>query len=163
MAPNFSKLESEVRLLLKANCSINTIISTLNRPKRCIQNTIQRIKRKEKDLKTINNKDNRGRISKLNSRDKRAINRDLTRSPKKENKRLLLENSLSISKRTLQRFIKEEDYSINIASKKALLDRFKAKTRYNLVKELIKNKRNINLNRVIFSDEAAIERGHGSQ
>ena len=43
----------------------------------------------------------RGRVSKVSSREKRVINRSLTKAPKIENNSLLSKNSLDISKRTL--------------------------------------------------------------
>ena len=71
----------------------------MKKSKDSIYNTIKRIKRKEKNFNIERVK--AGRVSKVTSREKRVINRDLTRSPKKVNKRLLLENSLKISKRSL--------------------------------------------------------------
>jgi biotin operon repressor len=43
MPLNFSSLEREVNLLLKANNSISTIISTLEKSRRTIKKAIQRI------------------------------------------------------------------------------------------------------------------------
>jgi hypothetical protein len=100
MALKFLKLKSKVKLLLKAKTSISIISTTLNKSKKSIYNTIQRIKNKEKDNSIIK-RVKLGRISKITLRDKRVINRDLIRSPKKENKKLLLENSLPIKKRAL--------------------------------------------------------------
>ena len=102
--------------------SFNFIIPIID-----IENTIKRIKNKKEANNSILNKVKKVRIEKLNSREKRLINRDLTRSPKKQNKRLLFENNLSISKRILQRFLKEKDYSINVSTKKRLLNAKKLK------------------------------------
>lgn len=98
----------------------------------------------------------RGRIEKLSSREKRVINRDLTKSPKKVNSRILLENSLGVTKRTLQRFLKKEGYSSKVSTKKALLNNKKALNRLNFVKEAIRNFINIALEKVIFLDESTI-------
>jgi len=162
MAPEFSNLELKVNLLLEANTSINIISKILKKSSKSIYNTIQRINKKKKLNYPILNRVKRGRIKKISPREKRVINRDLTRSPKKENKRLLLENNLDISKRTLQYFLKEEDYSVNISTKKRLLNDKKAKTRDIFAKERLK-KKELNLNKVIFSDECSIQRGHGSR
>jgi transposase len=161
MDPKFSKFESEVKLLLEAKTPISTISTTLKKSKDSIYNTIKRIKRKEKNFNIERVK--AGRVSKVTSREKRVINRDLTRSPKKVNKRLLLENSLKVSKRSLQRILKEEGYSINISSKKPIITKERAKKRLIYAKEQLKNIKNINLNRIIFSDESAIQRGHGAR
>ena len=101
MVPQLSDLESKVDLLLEANTSISTISTTLKKPRESIYNTIKYINRKKKANNSILNRVKKGRIDKLSPREKRAINRDLTRSPKKENKRLLFKNNLEISKRTL--------------------------------------------------------------
>lgn len=159
--PKLSGLEEKVNFLLAASTSISTISTSLNKPIRSIYDAIYRIKKKKEDfnIKRVS----RGRIEKLSSRDKRAINRDLTRSPKKVNKRLLIENNLLITKRTLQRFLKKEDYNINISSKKPYINKEKAKNRLIYAKEKDKNIENINFNKVIFSDESAIQRGHGAR
>ena len=73
--------------------------TTLNKYKPTIYNTIYRIKKKKEELEL--KRASRGRIEKLLTRERRIVNRDLTRSPKKVNKRLLIENNLSISKRIL--------------------------------------------------------------
>ena len=162
MVPQLSDLELKVNLLLEANTSISTISTILKKPRESIYNTIKRINRKKQANNSILNRVKKGRIDKLSPREKRAINRDLTRSPKKENKRLLFENNLEISKRTLQRFLKEEDYSINVATKKQILNAKKAKNRNTYAKNELK-KKEINFNKVIFLDECSIQRGHGSR
>jgi len=101
MAPKFSNLELKVNLLLEANTSINIMSKILKKSSKSIYNTIQRINNKKKLNYPILNRVKRGKIKKISSREKRVINRDLTRSPKKENKRLLLKNNLDISKRML--------------------------------------------------------------
>lgn len=161
MAPKFSIFENQVSLLLEAKTSISTISTTLKKPIRSIYNAISRIKKKKEEgsLKRVS----RGRIEKLSSREKRILNRDLTRSPKKVNKRLLIENYLSVSNRTLQRFLKEEEYSIKKSSKKPYLNKEKARNRLNYSKEQDKNIKNINFRKVMFSDEATVERGKGAR
>ena len=161
MDPKFSKFESEVRLLLEAKVPNSTISTTLKKSLKSIKNTIYRIKKKERDINI--KRVSTGRVSKVTSREKRVINRDLTRSPKKVNKRLLLENSLKITKRSLQRILKEEGYSTNISSKKPYIDKEKAKKRLIYAKERDKNIKNINFKKVIDSDESAIKRRHGAR
>ena len=51
MEPQFSDYEEKVNLLLKANTPIITISNILNKNKKSIYNTIQRIKRKNKFIK----------------------------------------------------------------------------------------------------------------
>ena len=164
MAPNLSELEKNVELLLRAKNPPKLIATTLKKPLTSIYNTISRIKRKKSYL--INPKGVKvGRISKLNLREKRVINRDLLQSLKKINKRILFENSIEISTRGLQRFLKEEGYSINVASKKPYIDVKNAKLRVKYAKESLKSYKNkkINLKKVIFLDESSIERGHGAR
>ena len=79
------------------------------------------------------------------------------------NKRLILENNISLSKRSLQRFLKSEKYSINVARKKPFLNKDKARKRLLFAEKQKRNIRNIILNKIIFSDESAIQRGHGSR
>ena len=70
---------------------------------------------------------------------------------------------MNISKRTLQRFLKEENYHYNTSFKKPYLLK-KAKRERNLyVKKQLKNIKNINFYKIIFSNESAIERGHESK
>ena len=50
MNQEYSKFESQVSLLLKANVPITTIATTLNKPRKSINNAILRInKKKQKD------------------------------------------------------------------------------------------------------------------
>ena len=117
MTSNLSNLEKQVDYLLQAKTSPSTIATILKKPPKSIYNTISRIKKKKSysyNLKRVKT----GRISKLNSREKRVINRDLLLGPKKTNKRILFKNDLEISTRSLQRFLKEEGYYINVATKK---------------------------------------------
>ena len=111
MAIQFSKLELKINLLLEANTSISTISSTLKKPLSSIYNTISRIKKKKKLKDPILNRVKRGRVKKITSRAKRVINRDLTRSPKKENKRLLLENNLGVTKNIINPFKRRRIFS----------------------------------------------------
>ena len=121
MPKNLSKFESEVYLLYLTKTPTSTITTILKKNIKAIYNAIKRKKKKESTPPSIS-RVIEGRITKLNLREKRQLNRDLTRSPKKTNKRLLLENSLNISLRGLQCFIKEEGYTINIANKKPLVN-----------------------------------------
>ena len=100
MQQEFSKFESQVSLLLKANIPIPTIDTTLNKPQSSIRNTIKRInKKKQKDPKLKRVK--AGQILKLTKKKERVINRDLSKDPKKENNSLLGKNKLKILKRLL--------------------------------------------------------------
>ena len=162
MQQEFSKFKSQVSLLLKADVPITTIATTLNKPQKSIKNAIKRINKKiQKDpkLKRVR----AGQIPKLTKREERVINRDLIKDPKKENNSLLVENRLVISKRSLQRFLRKENYSVNVACKKALLNKDKAKKRLSFSKESDKNIKKINLNKIVFSNKAAIKRGKGGR
>ena len=134
MAPKFSELETEISRLLNAKIAPKNIIITLNKSPKTIYDAIYRIKKKKK-LKIQLERASKGRVSKTSTRAKRAINRDLTRSPKKQNKRLLVKNSLDISTRSLQRLLKDEGYSCNIVKKKSILNAFTAKNRLNCTKK----------------------------
>ena len=134
MDAKFSKFENQVSLLLEANTSISTISTTLNKPKRSIYDAISRIKKKKNKEFNLK-KASKERIEKLSTRKKRIINRDLTRSPKKVNKRVLIENDLPISKRSLQRFLKEEEYTLRKSKKKPYLNKEKARNRLLFYKE----------------------------
>jgi transposase len=134
MAPKFSKLEAEISRLLDAKIAIKNIISLLNKPLRTIYDAIDRIKKKKKE-KNKPETASLGPVLKVTKRAKRVINRDLTRSPKKTNKRLLKENNLSFTTKSLQRLLKEQGYSCNVATKKTILDSFKAIKRLNFAKE----------------------------
>ena len=162
MQEEFSKFESQVSVLLKAKVPITTIATTLNKPIKSIKNAIQRINKKTKEKNTLK-RVKEGRVYKLTKREERVINRDLTKDPKKENSQLLVENDLNISKRSLQRFLRKENYSVNIASKKALLNKDKAKKRLCYAKDNNRNIKKINLNKIVFSNEAAIKRGKGGR
>ena len=74
-----------------------------------------------------------------------------------------MENNIKISKKLLQRFLRKENYCINIATKKALLNKDKAKKRLGFLKESNKKIRNIKLIKVVFLDKAAIKRGKGGR
>ena len=162
MSLKLSKYEQKVFSLLLENNSISSISTALDRPSSSISNAIKRIKRKNNTpLPTISPK--LGRSFKITKRTKRAINRDLTRSPKKTNKRILEENSLDLSTRSLQRLLREENYSINTSKKKQLLNAKKAQNRFLYAKETLKNIKKINFNKVVFSDKSAIQRGHGAR
>ena len=83
MSLKLSKYEQKVFSLLLENNSISSISTTLDRPSSSISNAIKRIKRKNNTpLPTISPKV--GPSFKITKRTKRAINRDLTRSPKKK-------------------------------------------------------------------------------
>ena len=164
MSLNLSKFESKVNLLYKANTPLSTISKVLKKDYRSIINAINRINKKISKTPTISRvKD--GRITKLNSRAKRQLNRDLERSLKKTNKRLLFKNNIKVSLRSLQRFIKEEGYTINIANKKPLINKKKAIKRVSYSKEQLRRLKNkeFSLRKIIFSDESGIEAGKGAR
>ena len=76
------KFKEKVSTLLLENYSITSITTILEKSSKSISNTICRIKRKHNvPLPTISSK--LGYFFKLTKRTKRAINKDLTRSPKK--------------------------------------------------------------------------------
>jgi transposase len=164
MPQNLSKFEEKVNLLLQAKTIPKDIATTLKKPLKSIHNSIARIKKK-KDYFYNSNRVKTGRVSKLSPREKRVINRDLLLSPKKTNKRILFENDLAISNRGLQRFLKEEGYYINIASKKPYISAKNAKLRVKYCKEALKSykEKGIKVNKIVFSDESTIERGHGAR
>jgi transposase len=162
MAPKFSKLEAEISRLLDANIAIKNIIRLPNKLPRTIYDAIYRIKKKKKEENKLETA-SLGPVLKVTKRAKRVINRDLTRSPKKTNKRLLRENNLSFTTRSLQRLLKEQGYSCNVATKKPILNSFKAIKRLTFAKEQLKELENINFNKIIFSDELGIQRGHGAR
>lgn len=162
MDPKFSKFEAEVDRLLNADISIKNIINYYKKPPQSIYNAIKRIKKKKNNISQQEGA-SRGRISKVSPRTKRAINRDITRSPKKQKKRLISENNLDISSRTLQRVLKNEGWTTSSSKKKAILDQKKAKNRLLYAKKQLKTLSNINFDKIIFSDESGIQRGHGSR
>jgi len=121
MSLKFSKFKEKVSTLLLEDYSITSISTILEKSSKSIYNTISRIKRKNNTpLPTISSK--LGYSFKITKRTKRAINRDLTRSPKEINKRIIEDNSLDLSTRSLQRLLREENYSINTPKKKQLLN-----------------------------------------
>jgi len=122
MALNLLKFKSNVHLLLKAHILPNKIATILKKDKESIYNAIKRIKRK-KTIKEDSTIKKRGRESKITKRVKRVIKRDILRSPKKINKRLIIENNLGISKRSLQYIFKEEGVTTNIATKKPIISK----------------------------------------
>ena len=164
MALNLLKFESNVHLLLKAHILPNKIATILKKDKESIYNAIKRIKRK-KTIKEDSTIKKRGRESKITKRVKRVIKRDILRSPKKINKRLIIENNLGISKRSLQYIFKEEGVTTNIATKTPIISKQSAKLRLIYAKELPKKleEKEINLKKIIFLDKSAIERGHGAR
>ena len=130
MTPKFSKLEEKVEELYINNIPINTISNITKKPKSSIYNAIRRIKDKKqnKNIKTLDLKKTQNKpIKKIQNREKRIINRDFIKNLKVQNNELLLINNLDFSKRTLQRFLKEEGYSCNTSFKKAYLDKIKKK------------------------------------
>ena len=161
MSSNLSKFKSKVHLLYSANISLSTITTVLNKDYKSIKNALNWIRTKHSNPLFIS-RVIEGRITKLNLREKRVINRDLLLSPKRINKRILFENSLETSTRGLQRFLKERGYSINVATKKPYIDVKNAKIQVKYAKETLKSyiNKEINLKKVIFSDESCMERGH---
>ena len=128
MSTKLSTFEKDINTLYLQNKSISSISTTLEKSSRSITNTLYRIKQKNKaSLPTLQPK--LGRPIKITKRIKTIINRDLIRSPKKTNKRILEENSLDLSTRSLQRLLREENYSINTSKKKPLLNGKKATNR----------------------------------
>src|SRR5690242_12411955 len=100
MTPNLLKFESEVQLLLEANSTPNKIATILKRDIEAIYNTIKRIKKKN-NKKEEKIKSYKGRPRKVTKRERRVIKRDILRSPKKINRRLIVENNLGFTKRSL--------------------------------------------------------------
>jgi hypothetical protein len=92
----------------------------------------------------------KGRIEKLSSREKRRINRELTKYPKTINRRLIVDNSLTISTRSLQRFLSKEVYSVYVANKKPIISRDSARKRLLYVKKIPKEIENRGLDRIVF-------------
>ena len=164
MTPNLSKFESKVQLLLEANNKLNKIATILKKDIIAIYNTIKRIKNK-KSIKEEENSRKRGRENKITKREKRVIKRDIIRSSKKINKRLIVENNLGFTKRSLQKILKEEKVTTNIASKKPLILAKSAKLRLIYAKEQLKKleKKEINLKKIILLDNSSIQREHGAR
>ena len=164
MTQNLLKFESEVQLLLEANTLPSSIATILKRDINSIYNTIKRIKRKN-SIKVEEKISYKGRPTKITKREKRVIKRDIIRSPKKINKRLIVENNLGFTKRSLQRVLKEEGVTTNIATKKPLILAKLAKLWVIYAKEQLKKLENkeIDLKKIIFSDESSIQRGHGAR
>ena len=157
MPSNLLKYESEVQLLLEANTKPNKIAIILKKDIESIYNTIKRIKRKN-SIKGVNKSLKKGGVNKIDIRVKRIIKRDLLRSPKKINKRILIENNLGISKRSLYNILKEQGATTNIATKKLIISKKAAKLRVIYAKEQLKKLENkeINLKKIIFLDESSI-------
>ena len=100
MDPKFSKFESQIKAFLDTNTSIKNIINYYNRPLKSIYDAIYRIKKKINNI-SQQKRASLGRKSKVSPRAQRGLNRDIIKSPKKTKKRLLRENNLDISTRTL--------------------------------------------------------------
>ena len=133
MAPKFSKLEEKVEELYINNTPINTILNITKKPISSIYNAIARIKRKKTSINKTSlnlNKTKSGPIKKIQNQEKRVINRELLKFPKVKNKELLSLNNLNILERTLQRFLKEENYYYNTSFKKPYLSKKAKKERY---------------------------------
>ena len=158
----FSKFETQIKAFLDANTPIINIINYFKKNPRSIYNAIYRVKKKIKNI-SQQERASSGRYPKLSSRDIRAINRDITRSPRKTKKRILQENNLKVSISTIKRVLKDQGWVINISKKKQILDKEKAKKRLYYVKKQLKELSNINFSKIIFSDECGIQRGHGSR
>ena len=162
MSIELSKFEKEVYTLSLQQLSTSTISTILEKPSRSIIDALQRIKKK-KNTSTTSLKPKLGRPSKISKRATRVVNRDLERSPKKTNRRILEENNLKFSTRSLQRLLKAEKYSISTAKKKQLLNKEKASNRKKYAKKTIKILKFINFTKVIFLDESSIQRRHGAR
>ncbi len=131
MVLNLSKFESNVKLLLEANNKPNKIAILLKKDIKSIYNTINRISKKKEVRKEVKNIRN----TRITKREKRVIKRDIIRSHKKINKRLIVENNLGFTKRSLQRVLKEVGATTNIATKKPLIKAKLAKLRLIYAKE----------------------------
>ena len=162
MDPKFSKFESQIKAFLDANTSIKNIINYYNKPPKSIYDAIYRIKKKINNI-SQQKRASLGRKLKVSPRAQRGLNRDIIKSPKKTKKRLLRENNLDISTRTLQRVLKDKGWVINIWTKKQILDKEKAKNRLAYAKKKLKELSNVNFKKIVFSDESGIQRGHGSR
>ena len=84
MDPKFSKFEAEINRFLEAKIPIKNIIDHYQKKPESIYNAIKRIKRKKVNI-ICQERARRGRNQELSDRAKRAINRDITRSPKRLN------------------------------------------------------------------------------
>jgi glyoxylate utilization-related uncharacterized protein len=72
--------------------------------------------------------------------------------------RLLKENNLSFTTRSIQRLLKEQGYSYKVATKKPILNSFKTKNRIYFTKEQLKEIKDIDLSKIIYSHELGIQR-----
>ena len=162
MLSKLSKFEKQVYTLSLQQHSTSAISTILEKSSRSITDALQRIKKK-KNTSTTLSKPKLGRPSKISKRATRVVNRDLERSPKKTNRRILEENNLDFSTRSLQRLLRSEKYSISTAKKKQLLNQEKALLRKRYVKKTIKILKYIHFNKVIFLDESSIQRRHGAR
>ena len=65
----------------------------------------------------------------------------------------------------MQRFIKEEGYTINIANKKPLINKARASKRVSYCKEQLRRLKNkeFSLRKIMFSDESGVEAGKGAR
>src|SRR3954466_926944 len=109
MSVKLSKFEKEVYTLSLQQLSTSTISTILEKSSRSITDALQRIKKKKSTSIPLS-KPKLGRPSKISKRATRVVNRDLERSPKKTNQRILEENNLDFSTRSLQRLLKVEKY-----------------------------------------------------
>ena len=100
MSRNLLKFKKEVYTLSLQNKSTSTISTILEKPYKSIYNTLQRIKKKKDTIIPLSTP-KLGRPTKVSKRTTRVVNRDLERSPKKTNKRILEENNLDFSTRSL--------------------------------------------------------------
>jgi len=87
MTLNLLKFESKVERLLDANTLLSSIATILKKDIKSIYNAINRIKKKKEGVKNIR----KAKETKITKRGKRAIKRDILRSPKKINKILIVE------------------------------------------------------------------------
>jgi len=117
--------------------STSAISTILNKPSRSISYALQHIKRKNNTSTTLL-KHKKGRPSKISKRATRVVNRDLTRSPKKTNRRILEENNLGFSTRSLQHLLKVQGYSTSTAKKKQTSNAEKAANYKKYAKKTLK-------------------------
>ena len=162
MSRELSKFKKEVYTLSLQNKSTSTISTILVKPYKSIYNTLQRIKQKKNAVIPLSTP-KLGRPTKVSKRTTRVVNRDLERSPKKTNKRILEENNLDFSTRSLQRLLRVEKYSLDTSKNKQPLNAEKASNRKKYAKKTLKIIRSINFNKVIFLDKSSIQRRHDAR
>ena len=113
-----------------------------------IRNCLKRIKKKKGNILQEGAK-KQGRKKTIKPRTQRQLKRHITGNAKTTNQELLKENSVEVLKRTIQRFLKEEGYSRNVAKKVLIISEKASKERLRFAKEN-KNITTLRLERIIF-------------